>query len=394
MSRAAPYEARGYRFSYDMLGERAKTAADAGALFRSVQAAIEAIGDAEARLAAISHALMARPSVSVKLSAIHPRFEPGKEARLDARAAAAAGASWPPPRARHGIGLTVDAEEQDRLDLTLGLFAGAFCDPALDGWPGLGLAVQAYGKRARPCCSWLQRLSQLQRKPIPVRLVKGAYWDSRDQVGAGARARPTTPCSRARCTRTCPISPACASCCPIRPRSFRSSPRTTPSRSPPVYVAAGRSVFEFQRLHGMGEALYEEVVGRRQARRTLPRLRAGRTARGPRGLPGATPARERRQHLVRQPPGRRGGADRGDHPRSRRERGAREGRSRPGCLPRPPEIYAPERVNSCRFGAERAVRARAAAAAGDRGRAGALLRGRPHRRRPDIDRARTASSWC
>ena len=113
-------------------------------------AAIEAIGEAKGPGPGDFHALMARPSVSVKLSAIHPRFEPGKEARLErellprlVELAAAA--------RRQGIGLTVDAEEQDRLDLTLGLFAGAFCDPALDGWPGLGLAVQAYGKRALPC---------------------------------------------------------------------------------------------------------------------------------------------------------------------------------------------------------------------------------------------------
>ena len=83
LSRAAPYEARGYRFSYDMLGERAKTAADARALFRSVQAAIEAIGDAKGPGSSDFHTLMTRPSVSVKLSAIHARFEPGKEARLD-----------------------------------------------------------------------------------------------------------------------------------------------------------------------------------------------------------------------------------------------------------------------------------------------------------------------
>ena len=170
IANAREREARGYRFSYDMLGERAKTAADADRYFDRYMSAIEAIGDAKGPGSGDFHALMARPSVSVKLSAVHARFEPGKEARLEREllprlielATAARG---------QGIGLTVDAEEQDRLDLTLGLFAGTYCDAALDGWPGLGLAVQAYGKRAAPVLGWLQRLSQLRRKPIPVRLV-------------------------------------------------------------------------------------------------------------------------------------------------------------------------------------------------------------------------------
>src|SRR6185503_9589423 len=79
---------------------------------------------------------------------------------------------------RRGLGLTIDAEEQDRLDLTLGLFAATFRDPELEGWPGLGLAVQAYGKRAMPVLRWLHGLAEQGGKRIPVRLVKGAYWDS------------------------------------------------------------------------------------------------------------------------------------------------------------------------------------------------------------------------
>src|SRR6476620_5014537 len=120
LSRAEAYEARGYRFSFDMLGERAKTDADAGRYFARYMAAIEAIGEDKGPGSADLQGLMARPGVSVKLSAIHPRFEPGKEARLDRerlpRLVALASAAR-----RYGIGLTVDAEEQDRLDLTLGL---------------------------------------------------------------------------------------------------------------------------------------------------------------------------------------------------------------------------------------------------------------------------------
>src|SRR5262249_26975422 len=122
LARAVPYEARGYRFSYDMLGERAKTVADAERYFRRYMAAIAAIGAAKGPPPREGDRLLARPGVSVKLSAIHPRFEPGKEARLrrellprlvDLAAAAR----------EQGLSLTIDAEEQDRLDLTLGLFA-------------------------------------------------------------------------------------------------------------------------------------------------------------------------------------------------------------------------------------------------------------------------------
>ena len=260
LSRAADYEARGYRFSYDMLGERAKTAADAERYFDRYMAAIEAIGEAAGPRGGDAHALMARPSVSVKLSAIHPRFEPGKEARLDAellpRLVELAAAAR-----RHGLGLTVDAEEQDRLDLTLGLFAATFRDPALDGWPGLGLAVQAYGKRALPVLRWLQAAGRAGGASASRCGSSRAPTGTARSSGRRSAGSPTTPCSRARRTRTCPISPACGSCSPTRRRSSRSSPPTTRTRSPSVYVAAGSGAYEFQRLHGMGEALYEEVVG-------------------------------------------------------------------------------------------------------------------------------------
>ena len=259
LSRAAPYEVRGYRFSYDMLGERAKTAADADRYFDRYVSAIEAIGEAKGTVAQDIHALMARPGVSVKLSAIHPRFEAGKESRLEREllprlielAAAAR---------RQGLSLTVDAEEQDRLDLTLGLFAGAFVDPALGGWPGLGLAVQAYGKRAAPVLRWLQRLAQQQRKTIPVRLVKGAYWDSEIKWAQerGLSDYPVftrkvhTDVSYLACVRQLLSDPAA-----FYPQFATHNAQSIAS----VHVAAGRSVYEFQRLHGMGEALYAEVAG-------------------------------------------------------------------------------------------------------------------------------------
>ena len=260
LSRAADYEARGYRFSFDMLGERAKTAADAARYFDRYMSAIEAIGGAVGSLAAAdAQALMARPSVSVKLSAIHPRFDPGKEARLDAellpRIVELAAAAR-----RHGLGLTIDAEEQDRLDMTLGLFAATFRDPALDGWPGLGLAVQAYGKRALPVLRWLERLAAQGAKRIPVRLVKGAYWDS-EIKWAQERGLADYPVFT-RKAHTDVSYLACVRFMLAHPSAFFPQFATHNAQSiASVYVAAGSGAFEFQRLHGMGEALYEEVVG-------------------------------------------------------------------------------------------------------------------------------------
>ena len=259
LARAVAYEAKGYRFSYDMLGERAKTAADAERYFTRYMAAIAAIGVAKGPPPRDCDGLLARPGVSVKLSAIHPRFEPGKEARLCRellpRLVALAAAAR-----EQGLSLTVDAEEQDRLDLTLGLFAGAFCDPVLDGWSGLGLAVQAYGKRAMPLLAWLRRLAHQQGKLIPVRLVKGAYWDSEIKWAQerGIADYPVftrkghTDVSYLACMRE-----LLADRVAFFPQFATHNAHTIAS----VYTAAGGSPFEFQRLHGMGEALYAEVVG-------------------------------------------------------------------------------------------------------------------------------------
>ena len=259
LERAREYEAQGYRFSFDMLGERAKTAADAARYFGRYMAAIEAIGNAAGPPSEGEEALMARPSVSVKLSAIHPRFDPGKERRLDAELAPRIVALAAAAR-RHGLPLTVDAEEQDRLDLTLGLFAAAFRDPALAGWPGLGLAVQAYGKRALPVLEWLAQLSGAEAKRIPVRLVKGAYWDS-EIKWAQERGLADYPVFT-RKAHTDVSYLACVRFMLAHPTAFFAQFATHNAQTiASVHVAAAETPFEFQRLHGMGEALYQEVVG-------------------------------------------------------------------------------------------------------------------------------------
>src|SRR5262245_4840431 len=259
LARAVPYEAKGYRFSYDMLGERAKTAADAERYFGRYMTAIAAIGAAKGPPPRDCDGLMARPGVSVKLSAIHPRFEPGKEARLRRELLVRLIALAAAARAQ-GLSLTVDAEEQDRLDLTLGLFAGAFCDPVLDGWPGLGLAVQAYAKRAMPLMAWLRGLAHQRGKPIPVRLVKGAYWDSEIKWAQerGIADYPVftrkahTDVSYLACMRELLADRAA-----FFPQFATHNAHTIAA----VHTAAAGRPFEFQRLHGMGEALYGEVVG-------------------------------------------------------------------------------------------------------------------------------------
>ncbi|MDP1910997.1 MAG: proline dehydrogenase family protein, partial [Hyphomicrobium sp.] len=176
--RAKEYEEKGYLFSYDMLGEAARTQKDADVYFERYLAAIDAVGQAAGPFSTMhADALYTRPGLSVKLSALHPRFEPGKEERLAAELAPRMLTLARAARSR-GLTLTIDAEEQDRLDPTLEIFGATFTNPVLDNWSGLGIAVQAYGKRAIPTLRWLRRLSERSGKRIPLRLVKGAYWDS------------------------------------------------------------------------------------------------------------------------------------------------------------------------------------------------------------------------
>ncbi|MFZ4809013.1 MAG: bifunctional proline dehydrogenase/L-glutamate gamma-semialdehyde dehydrogenase PutA [Hyphomicrobiaceae bacterium] len=260
VARAEPLAAKGYRFSYDMLGEAARTAKDADRYFHRYMTAVGVVGAAAGPFAAAHpDALMARPSLSVKLSAIHPRFEPGKEEslgrelvpRLIELAAAARGA---------GLGLTIDAEEQDRLDLTLAVLGRVLTDPALDGWQGLGIAVQAYGKRAIPVLRWLRRLAERTGKRIPVRLVKGAYWDS-EIKWAQERGYADYPVLT-RKTHTDVSFLAAMRLLLSEPIAFFPQIATHNAHTvAAAYVEGANVSFEYQRLHGMGEALFDEVVG-------------------------------------------------------------------------------------------------------------------------------------
>src|ERR1700726_955998 len=172
LARAEPDSAGGPRYSFDMLGEGARTAADAERYFNSYARAIEAIGRA-----ADDRPLPDRPGISVKLSALHPRFEAVSASRVMtelvprlielARQAKA-----------HDLNFTVDAEEADRLELSLDVIAAALSDASLAGWDGFGLAIQAYQKRAGAVIDYSDGLARALNRRIMVRLVKGAYWDT------------------------------------------------------------------------------------------------------------------------------------------------------------------------------------------------------------------------
>ncbi|HEX3994530.1 MAG TPA: proline dehydrogenase family protein, partial [Acetobacteraceae bacterium] len=170
LTRAAASTSQRWRYSFDMLGEAARTRDDAARYMRAYQDAIGAVGRA-------GGGPVNGPGISVKLSALHPRYEPLQAANcvplliagLTTLARAAKQAD---------IGLTVDAEEADRLEISLDIFAAVLADPGLRGWDGLGLAVQAYQKRARPLIDWIADLAGKTAHRVPVRLVKGAYWDT------------------------------------------------------------------------------------------------------------------------------------------------------------------------------------------------------------------------
>ncbi len=256
LSIAAPLESEGYRFSYDMLGEAAFTMEDANRYLASYRNALKTIG-ARAR----GSDVFARASISVKLSALHPRYEEKQEARVMAELLPRVAELALEARALN-VGLTIDAEEVNRLDLSLELFGRLCLDQRLSGWNGLGLAVQAYSKRARPVLEWLAKLAQETGRVIPVRLVKGAYWDTEIKRAQeqGFEAYPLFT----RKLSTDVSYMACARFLLDRRDVFYPQFATHNAHSlAAISIMAGNDRrFEFQRLHGMGQALYEQVVGK------------------------------------------------------------------------------------------------------------------------------------
>jgi RHH-type transcriptional regulator, proline utilization regulon repressor / proline dehydrogenase / delta 1-pyrroline-5-carboxylate dehydrogenase len=255
IKRGGEAERKGYRHSYDMLGEAARTMADADRYMASYGNAIDRLGAAGG-----PDDLFARASISVKLSALHPRYELAQRERAMSELAPRLVALAERARER-GVALTVDAEEADRLDLSLDIFEAAASAPSLAGWDGLGLAVQAYQKRAVHVIAWLADLARRTRRRLPVRLVKGAYWDteikrSQEQGLPGYPVftrKVSTDLSYIVCARAMLEDPAA-----FYPQFATHNAQTLAT----VLALAGdnRTDFEFQRLHGMGQALYEKLV--------------------------------------------------------------------------------------------------------------------------------------
>ena len=257
-----------YRYSFDMLGEGALTQADGDRYLEAYRRAIDAIGGTGPFAD-----VFAAPSISVKLSALHPRYEHAKRARVLAELG---------PRLLqlsqqakgHGIGLTIDAEETDRLELSLDLIFAVLADPSLRGWDGFGIVVQAYQKRAPFVIDSIAEQARALGRRIPVRLVKGAYWDAevkRAQVDGQSgypvfTRKPNTDVSyQANARRLLQAIDA------VYPMFATHNAQTIaaihrmaqvllPSPAGRGAGGEGQHAYEFQKLHGMGDDLYAEVI--------------------------------------------------------------------------------------------------------------------------------------
>ena len=259
LKRARALEAKGFRYSYDMLGEAATTMADADRYYAEYEAAIHAIGKAAA-----GRGIYEGPGISIKLSALHPRYSRSQAGRVcdellpDVRSLALLAK-------RYDIGLNIDAEEADRLELSLDLLESLAFDDGLAGWDGLGFVVQAYGKRCPFVIDWIVDLARRAGRRIMVRLVKGAYWDAeikRAQVDGLAdfpvyTRKVHTDVAYIACARKLLAAPDA-----VFPQFATHNAQTLAT----IYRLAGPDFdtgqYEFQCLHGMGEPLYEQVVGK------------------------------------------------------------------------------------------------------------------------------------
>jgi RHH-type proline utilization regulon transcriptional repressor/proline dehydrogenase/delta 1-pyrroline-5-carboxylate dehydrogenase len=255
---ARTMEAEGFRYSYDMLGEAALTSEDATHYYASYEQAIHAIGKASA-----GRGIYEGPGISIKLSALHPRYSRAQFGRvmdelypLVLRLTALA--------KQYDIGLNIDAEETDRLELSLDLLERLCHEPTLAGWNGIGFVIQAYQKRCPFVIDYVVDLARCTQRRLMVRLVKGAYWDSeikRAQVDGLAdypvyTRKVHTDISYIACARKLLAAPEA-----VYPQFATHNAETVAT----IYQLAGSNYYagqyEFQCLHGMGEPLYEQVVG-------------------------------------------------------------------------------------------------------------------------------------
>jgi RHH-type proline utilization regulon transcriptional repressor/proline dehydrogenase/delta 1-pyrroline-5-carboxylate dehydrogenase len=252
-------------FSFDMLGEGARTAADAKRYLNLYRQVIEKVGKA---VLDEGEDIGARSSISIKLSALHPRYEAVKQNRVLTELL---------PRVKelallaksHDIQLTIDAEEADRLDISLDIFEALARDTELSGWQGLGLVVQAYQKRGPALIDWLIALAEDTGRRFPTRLVKGAYWDTEIKHAQELGFADYPVWTRKATTDLCYLVSAQKML--AAPHAFYPQFATHNAHSMAAVAAMGKGMeMEFQRLHGMGDLLYKAagmVVG------NMPRVR-------------------------------------------------------------------------------------------------------------------------
>ncbi|KPC50293.1 trifunctional transcriptional regulator/proline dehydrogenase/L-glutamate gamma-semialdehyde dehydrogenase [Amantichitinum ursilacus] len=259
LANARNFEGHGFRYSYDMLGEAAMTDADAHAYMASYEQAIRAIGQASG-----GRGIYEGPGISIKLSALHPRYSRAQHERVISELYPRVKALTVLAR-QFDIGINIDAEEADRLEISLDLLERLCFEPELAGWNGIGFVVQAYQKRCPYVLDYIIDLAKRSGHRLMIRLVKGAYWDSeikRAQID-GLEGYPVytrkvyTDVSYLACARKLLGAPEA-----VYPQFATHNAHTLAA----IYQMAGQNYYpgqyEFQCLHGMGEPLYEHVVGK------------------------------------------------------------------------------------------------------------------------------------
>ncbi|AXC51150.1 bifunctional proline dehydrogenase/L-glutamate gamma-semialdehyde dehydrogenase PutA [Paracoccus suum] len=258
-------QAQGYTYSYDMLGEAAMTAADAQHFDQAYSTAIARLaGDCR------SDDIRENPGISIKLSALHPRYQTAQSDRVMAELVPVVTRLARAARDAR-MGFNIDAEEQNRLELSLDVIAAVLDDPALEGWDGFGVVVQAYGKRAPAVLDWLYDQAGTRGRRLMVRLVKGAYWDSeikRAQIDGAPGFSVFTRKAATDVSYLCCAGKLVGMTDRIYPQFATHNAHTVAAI---LAMTPDRKGWEFQRLHGMGEALHDIV---RRAESTRCRIYA------------------------------------------------------------------------------------------------------------------------
>ena len=250
----------GFTYSYDMLGEAALTAHDAERFFAAYVRSIEHLSTTVK-----SSDIKENPGVSIKLSALHPRYEVGQKDRVMNELVERV-LSLSLKAKADNMGLNIDAEEMDRLDLSLDVIEAVLSDERLTGWDGFGVVVQAYSKRASGVIDWLYALSESLDRKIMVRLVKGAYWDTeikRAQVEGLTSFPVFTRKSATDVSYLCCAKKLLSMTDRIYPQFATHNAHSVSSI---LELATDKTAFEFQALHGMGEVLYRQLMATEKTR--------------------------------------------------------------------------------------------------------------------------------